>query len=263
MEYIISFIIRKISQKDVDNIAKKENVIIEKLNGIFQYQDVDKINSITYKLAILHNYGEDSTKRKKTNDLLYEFKTGKIPKDKVEGISLIYGINNGYSSFYNFYDKKIVKFKMDSLLDYYIIESIFQHIINESKENREFKYIATIFPEQKLILSVDNIKQKEEKYQSLESLLSFVKNSIFEMTPKELITKIWKEFKKLLDEKDSEIQELNNKVLQLENTKKGNIDTVLPLQKDRKNENVLIEEFIYLYSKKKPRVKKDCKREIY
>jgi len=251
----------KISKEDVENIAQKEKITIQKSNGIFQYQNLDKNNSITYKLAILHTYGEDSTKRKKTSDLLYDYKTEKIPKDKVEGISLIYGINNGYSSFYNFYDKKIVKFKMDSLLDYYIIESIFQYVINNKKENREFEYINDILPTQELELDLktDNTKQVKEKHESLESLLNFAQNNIFEISPKELIGQIWKKFENLLYEKDNEIKKLNNKILELENQEINNSNTVLPLPKDNQNDKVLIEKVLSFCSKNKSELQKIAK----
>jgi len=158
---------KQISEEDVKKYAKEEGLNIKKSNGVFQYQLLDNKTSITYKLAILNTYGEDSTKRKTTNDLIYSFKNEKIPVDKVEGISLIFGINSGYSSFRNKYDNKIVKFKMDSLLDYYVIESIFQYAINNKKENEGFNYIDNIFPTKELQLGtkIDNINQiKEENY---------------------------------------------------------------------------------------------------
>ena len=99
-----------ITEQDVLTFSQKENIGINKLNGIFKYEAI-KDSSITYKLAILSVYGEDSTKRKKTNDLISDCNNMKIPKNKQEGIALIYGINNGYSAFYNTYDKKNSKIR--------------------------------------------------------------------------------------------------------------------------------------------------------
>jgi hypothetical protein len=136
-------IYKNILEKNVFYFAKQENIVIEKLNGIFKYENIN-IDTITYKLAILNIYGEKSSNRKKTNDLIFDYKNGKIPKDKQEGISLIYGINNGYSTFRNQYDKKIVKFEMNKD-DYYTIESVFQYVVNNKKDNQKFEYIDKIF----------------------------------------------------------------------------------------------------------------------
>jgi len=118
------YLYRRISEEDILDSAKQESIDIEKSNGLSNYRNIDD-KSITYKLAILNNYGQ-SNKRKDINDLISDFKNEKILKEKQEGISLIFGINNGYSGLRNEYYDKIVKFKMDSLFDYYSIESVFQ-----------------------------------------------------------------------------------------------------------------------------------------
>ena len=147
---IHQFLYGDITDQELLNFAKKEEINIERRNGLWQYEEIENKKSIIYKLAILSIYGEDSSKRKKTNDLISDCKNGKIPRDKQEGIALIYGINNGYSAFRNEYEKKIVKFKMDSLLDYYTVEAIFQYTVNNKKHNEKFEYIDTIFPNEKL-----------------------------------------------------------------------------------------------------------------
>lgn len=189
---------KEISDNDVYHFSKKENVSIKKSNGIFQYQSVNNKDSITYKIAILNTYGEDSSKRKSTNDLINDCKNGKIPTEKIEGISLIFGINNGYSNFRNQYNKKIVKFKMDSLLDYYTIESIFQYILNDTKDNQNFEYIDNIFSDEKLIIDMPldkdiTIKELNEKFQEFQII-----------------------FDKKLIEKDKEIEQLQNKLKKVE-----------------------------------------------
>jgi len=147
------FLYKPISEEDVENYAKKEKISIQKINGVFQYdslEDEQIKKSVTYKIAILSLYGEDSSKRKSINDLISHYESEKIPKEKIEGISLIFGINNGYSCFRNQYKNKIVKFQMDSLLDYYTIESVFQYVINDKKENNKFEYLEDIAPRKEL-----------------------------------------------------------------------------------------------------------------
>ena len=49
--------------------------------------------------------------------------------------------------------KKIVKFEMDSLLDYYTIESVFQYVINDKKDNKRFEYIDDIGIEKDIVFN--------------------------------------------------------------------------------------------------------------
>ena len=221
-------IYKNISEDDVERYAKEENISIEKSNGIFKYEllDENSIKSLTYKLAILSIYGENSTKRKAISDLIYACKSGKIPKDKIEGISLIFGINNSYSSFDNHYDKKIVKFKMDSLLDYYTIESIFQYTINNKKENTQFKYIDKIFSTEKInssvtkniLLDFDKIKQ---------DLLQYFQKNTFIKSPKELLGYIFDNFENIINKeienKNIHINNLTNELEENKNTYKEQI----------------------------------------
>ena len=228
-----------ISEEDVSNFSKQEKVDIEKSNGIFKYEIIDS-KTITYKLAILSTYGENSSKRKKTNDLISDFKNGKIPKEKQEGIALIYGINNGYSNFRNQYDKKIVKFKMDSLLDYYTIESVFQYVINDKKDNEKFEYIDEIFPDEELVLNILH-NEKEESFdleQHLKDILNYFQKNSFSLSPKELINYIVNKFKNIFLE---EISKKNTKISSLTqnlNNKKGEIKE---LNKDTEEKNKKID----------------------
>ena len=71
--------------------------------------------------------------------------SGAIPQGKVEDVSILFGLNNGYSKLRNKYKSPgkdcIVKFTLESKLDYYIIESIYQFIFNSSKTSHAFYYI--------------------------------------------------------------------------------------------------------------------------
>ena len=228
-----------ISEKDVLNFSEQEKVAIEKLNGIFKYENIDK-KSITYKLAILNIYGEDSSKRKKTDDLISDCKNGKIPKEKQEAIALIFGINNGYSNFRNQYDKKIVKFKMESLLDYYTIESVFQYVINDKKNNEKFEYIDEIFPDEELDIG----KKAFDLEEYSTNILKYFTKNILNLSLKELFNNIINQFKNTfieeMNKKDSElenmklkIEELNQKVIIKENELLKQQDIVNQLNKNK------------------------------
>jgi len=60
---------------------------------------------------------------------------------------LLFGINQGYSAFRNYYylsNKKLnVKLKLNSILDYSIIESIYQYVYNSKTNNFNFPYIES------------------------------------------------------------------------------------------------------------------------
>lgn len=139
---IHALIYEDIQEEDVKRIAQEEKIEYEKSNGIIQLDKIEK-DSNTYKIAVLQTYGQD--KRKKIDDLISDIFSGKIHECKVECITLIVGINHGYANFYNKYNiagiEKNVKFRLDSKLDYYTIESIYQFVFNKKKDSREFKYI--------------------------------------------------------------------------------------------------------------------------
>ncbi|RLA78983.1 MAG: hypothetical protein DRG78_13860 [Epsilonproteobacteria bacterium] len=212
-----------IINKDVEDSALRDNINIEKSNGIFKYELLAENHSLTYKLAILNIYGKGKNKRKSIEDLILDFKNGKIPEDKIEGISLIFGINSGYSNFYNQYTlngiKKIVKFKLNSQFDYYTIESIFQYIFNDKKENRKFEYIDEWCPNNNVknasnIFEEIVIKEQNNQILSLEYLQNILQQ---DLKVSEIIKKVFHDTKKevnnyelnsIVEEKDEIIQDL-------------------------------------------------------
>ncbi len=98
-----------------------------------------------YTLAVLATYGVGSEARKKKIDglILSNFK-GDIKPEKAEGVALCYGLNRGYTVFSNRYKlrdtTKIVKFELNSQLDYYTIESIYQYSMNHIR-SQQFDYL--------------------------------------------------------------------------------------------------------------------------
>ena len=136
------YIYRHVELNDVEDIARKEGIKIETKLGVI---NVDAISnkSHLYDIAVLATYGD--RKNKSVEDLVNSLHNGKIPEDKVEDISLLFGLNIGYSKLRNKYKTKAnsynVKFKLDTKLDYYTIESVYQFIFNNNKNNYNFNYI--------------------------------------------------------------------------------------------------------------------------
>ncbi len=133
------------SEITIDVVAKfaiKDKVKIETKNGLIQ---IDKIpeNSQTYLVSVLETYGPG--KRKQADSFISDLVSGNFNEKRKEGLSLIFGINKGYSSFRNKYKTEnfeaFVKFKLDSQIDYYTIESIYQFVFNNKSESSSYSYI--------------------------------------------------------------------------------------------------------------------------
>jgi hypothetical protein len=111
---------------------------------------IDSINpsSHLYELAILATYGE--RKNKSVDNLVTDLVNGTIIPEKVEDVTILFGLNNGYSKLRNKYKGSVknedVKFRLESKLDYYIIESMYQFVFNGSKSNYKFDYIDSWCP---------------------------------------------------------------------------------------------------------------------
>ncbi|WP_264511612.1 Rho termination factor N-terminal domain-containing protein [Flavobacterium sp. N1719] len=136
-------IYNEITSNVVQNYASSEKVKLETRNGLIQ---IDKIpyNTYTYLVAILESYGPG--KRKQVDSFVSDLISGKFIENKKEGLALIFGLNKGYKSFRNKYKTEnfetTIKFKLDSQLDYYIIESIYQNVFNNSSNSvSRFEYI--------------------------------------------------------------------------------------------------------------------------
>lgn len=118
----------------LEKVAAEEGQIIQK-DPITKLVNLEALDKHAYILAVLNTYGTDKESKKKRVDNLFlsRFSDG-IKKGKEEGIALSYGISRGYFAFRNSYEhngvKVDVKYKLDSLLDYYTIESVYQYVYN-------------------------------------------------------------------------------------------------------------------------------------
>lgn len=139
------YIYKNIELQDVEEIAEKDGLRIEKKLGLLNIDSIDK-QSPLYDIAILATYGD--RKNKSIDDLVNSLHNGTISENKVEEIALLFGLNTGYTKFRNKYKEYNVKFKLDDKLDYYTIESIYQFAFHNNRNNYKFEFIDKIpFPQ--------------------------------------------------------------------------------------------------------------------
>lgn len=140
----------EIDYNEVERYAENDKIKLEVKNGLVQ---IDKIaeNTQTYLVAILESYGKG--KRKQVDSFISDLIFGKFNAKRKEGLSLTFGLNKGYKAFRNKYKtanfEVDIKFHLDSKLDYYIIESIYQNVFNSLNNISSFKYIDSLFSEVK------------------------------------------------------------------------------------------------------------------
>lgn len=121
---------REIATDDVERMAaqEKQEIVRDKITRLI---DLTRLENATYLLATLQTYGAGSeTKKRRVDELiLSNFRAG-IKPEKSQVVALCYGLNRGYSIFSNIYRTssrtREVKYRLDSLLDYYTIESVYQ-----------------------------------------------------------------------------------------------------------------------------------------
>jgi hypothetical protein len=143
---------------DLKQVASKEGVQLDLKIGLV---DLDRLksNPVLYDFAVLALYGNRNPKS--TENLISDMYSGKIPQDKVEEICFLFGLHNGYTNLRSSYKVKgvlkTVKFKLDSLLDYYTIESIYQSVFKSVKENTAFPYLDSWVPKGETPQQTDGI----------------------------------------------------------------------------------------------------------
>lgn len=230
---LFPYINKCITSEDVDNIAKAEGQRIQKdkLSGIIDYNLLERG---TYIIAVLYSFGMSDEGRKNKIDglILNNFKK-EIKPDKSEVIALCYGLNRGYSGFTNKYksfnSEKVVKFELNSQLDYYTIESLYQYAFNGINKSSEFPYLDSWcqkYPKLKR-------KLKKSEYYILDKLIlcevikvgsnkwwSGVMQSFFSKSGEELfkpfMEKFFEKIKTDIEEESQEnIAEKNNTISEL------------------------------------------------
>lgn len=132
-EHVIHYLNQPIDEQVLYEIAEKNKQEIKK-DRITRVIDIDSITDTwTYTIAVLNTYGVGEEARRKKIDGLIQSHFSEIKKEKAEGVALCYGYNRGYSVFTKDYGIEAsvpVKYKLQSKLDYYTIESVFQYVFN-------------------------------------------------------------------------------------------------------------------------------------
>jgi hypothetical protein len=158
-------IYEEITDKYAKNYFKEKNRVLPNKNGLFQFDKLSLASSeelLAYMVALLGSFGEKT--RRSLDDFIAYVQQGKLPESKKEGLILNFGINKGYCLFRNKYDffEKDIKFRLDSRLDYYTIESVYETIFNNNTSSTTFPYIDNFVPESK--------KYNVSKYDTLKVL---------------------------------------------------------------------------------------------
>ncbi len=131
--YLLPYLNKQIDVDDVKQMARNENQIVSQ-NKITKKIDLDSLNKQTYILAVLASYGVGSeSKRDKIDGLILSNFEG---IKSAQLVALCFGYNRGYNVFSSFYgtsesNRIDVKFQLDSQLDYYTIESVYQFVFNK------------------------------------------------------------------------------------------------------------------------------------
>ena len=182
----LPYLEKRITPDDLDRIAAENKQEIKRsFTGAI---DFDKLSGKAYAVAILQFYGVGGEAAKKKIDGLISTNFEELKEGTAEGIALYYGYNRGYSVFSNSYGteetgRQNVKYLLDSQLDYYTIESVYQFAFYGNTTSSQFPYIdawcstKNEHPKRKtdyMVLDTAFIGKKKPSVFSKEYLLGFL-----------------------------------------------------------------------------------------
>lgn len=139
---LLPYLNKQVDLDDVKQMAKIECQNVSQ-NKITRKIELDRLDKQTYILAVLASYGVgNESKRDRIDGLILSNFEG-IKSEQL--VALCFGYNRGYNVFSSFYSTSEgsridVKFKLDSQLDYYTIESVYQFVFNK-KISENFYYL--------------------------------------------------------------------------------------------------------------------------
>lgn len=163
-----------VTEQTIEEEARKDNQQIIKKETT-KIIDFNNLKGFAYLYSILYLYGvENESKRKKVDELILgNFQ--QLKKGKEESVAFYYGYNRGYSILGNDYKndrKKIkVKYSMESLLDYYTIESVYNYVVFQ-KVSESFDYFDWVTPQR-------NSKIRKGEYIVIDTLIRDKKKIIY------------------------------------------------------------------------------------
>ncbi|MGB5989508.1 MAG: hypothetical protein WBG43_07200 [Marinifilaceae bacterium] len=199
----LTYLDKDITIHDLDKIAKEENQKIQK-EKITKKIILTNLERRTHILAVLYSYGvADESRRSKIGDLLLSNFRKDIPVVSSETIAMCYGYNRGYSVFNKEYktDNSTVgvKFKMNSQLDYYTIESLYLHTFTKN-DIGEFSYLDNWCPKLNLNYKSNSYKVLDEvvickkkptvgSKEYFQESFGKIKNKFFDLSIKQIVEK--------------------------------------------------------------------------
>jgi hypothetical protein len=147
---IYPYINKEFGEEDIIKLANEDNQVVSKnkFSGLIEF---DRLSGSPYILSILFSYGiGDDGKGLKADSLLTSNFRSHIKEEFSEFIAFCYGYYKGYFAFYKSYSLldrvSNLKFKFDSKLDYYTVETIYQYAFNGVKKSSYFPYLDNWCP---------------------------------------------------------------------------------------------------------------------
>lgn len=182
----LPYLEKTITKEDLDQIAAENKQRIER--SFTKAINYEKLSGKTYAFAILQSYGVGGEAAIKKIDSLIATNFEELKEGTAEGIALYYGYNRGYSVFSNSYGteetgRQDVKYLLDSQLDYYTIESVYQFAFYGTTTSSQFPYIDEWCPRKNqhskrktdyMVLDTAFIGKKKPSVFSKEYLLGFL-----------------------------------------------------------------------------------------
>lgn len=140
---LLNYIFKDIDDAVLEEMASQEGAKLNRKLGDYDFSKLD-IESNTFFLGLLYRYGKGKEKRESIQDFL-STKFLELPWHLREEVSFYMGANSKYSSFYNYYlvaGREInIKFQLDKMFDYYIIESLYSFVVNNRLNNIKLDYL--------------------------------------------------------------------------------------------------------------------------
>lgn len=168
---------KNINFDDLVQIANIENQKIteNKITGII---NTDALKKFTKVFAVIYSYGVgNEIKKLNFDDLILTNFTNEFSPNKIENFALCFGYYKGYTMFSKSYKYESVvrdiKFKLNSKLDYFTIESIYQFVFNNVRST-DFPYLNSILPQNYSTKLPDNLYEFES-YKIIDEIVVGVK----------------------------------------------------------------------------------------
>lgn len=266
----LPYLEKRITKEDLDQIAADNKQKIER--PFTKVINLEKLSGKTRTFAILQSYGVGGEVAPKKIDSLISTNFEELKDGKAEGIALYYGYNRGYSVFSNSYGteetkRQNVKYLLDSQLDYYTIESVYQFVFHANTISVGFPYIDEWCPKKNpvlkrkddyIILDTAFISRKKSSVDSNEYLLGLLAeiktfdilnislSALIEQVRNRVAADTKKEIENATETKIAEVVEKYNAVQEVVNKRDEDIKSLkmgivkLQQEKDRLQEMMVL-----------------------